>query len=104
ICIAFLIFLASALVASLRSDQTIATETVQSQPSTRPWHESVQVSYVNITITALDKHGRYINDLRPDEFLIQEDGIPQKISDFSHYTPDQAIPRTIGFVVDNSER
>src|SRR5439155_10989388 len=93
----------SASIGSLRSDEIIAPEAAQPQPSTRPLHESVQVSYVNITITALDKHGRYINDLRPDEFLIEEDGVPQKITDFSHYTPDQAVPRTIGFVVDNSQ-
>jgi len=101
------IFCATVLIfvfaGSLRSDESIPGEAAQSQPSTRPLHESVQVAYVNVTITALDKHGRYINDLRPDEFLIQEDGIPQKITDFSHYTPDQATPRTIGFVVDNSQ-
>jgi Ca-activated chloride channel homolog len=72
-------------------------------PSSPSLHETVEVSYVNLTITALDKNGHYVNDLSPEDFIIEEDGVPQKITDFSHYTPEQTVQRSIGFLIDNSQ-
>jgi Ca-activated chloride channel family protein len=96
----FLIIVLS-FIPQTRSASQPQTQAGEQKPP-EPLHETVEVSYVNVTITALDSHGRYVNDLRPEEFVIEEDDVPQKISDFSHYTPEQAIPRSIGFLVDNS--
>ncbi len=43
----------------------------------------VKVDMVVLTFTVTDNRGRYINGLRPGDFRILEDGIPQKIATFS---------------------
>ncbi len=43
----------------------------------------VDVDMVVLTFTVTDNRGRYINGLRPGDFRISEDGIPQKIATFS---------------------
>ena len=42
----------------------------------------VEVDLVVLNVTVTDRRGRYINDLRPDQFRIYEDGIPQDVSSF----------------------
>jgi len=43
----------------------------------------VKVDMVVLTFTVTDNRGRYINGLKPTDFRILEDGIPQKIATFS---------------------
>lgn len=43
----------------------------------------VKVDMVVLTFTVTDNRGRYINGLRPGDFRILEDGIPQRIATFS---------------------
>jgi len=43
----------------------------------------VKVDMVVLTFTVTDNRSRYINGLKPGDFRILEDGIPQKISTFS---------------------
>ena len=43
----------------------------------------VKVDMVVLTFTVADNRGRYINGLKPSDFRILEDGIPQKVATFS---------------------
>jgi VWFA-related protein len=43
----------------------------------------VKVDMVVLSLTVTDSRGRYINGLKPSDFRIDEDGIPQKIATFA---------------------
>jgi VWFA-related protein len=43
----------------------------------------VKVDMVVLTFTVTDSRGRYVNGLKPGDFRILEDGIPQKIATFA---------------------
>lgn len=43
----------------------------------------VKVDMVVLSFTVTDSKGRYVNGLRPEEFRILEDGIPQRINTFT---------------------
>jgi VWFA-related protein len=49
---------------------------------TRPTYR-VKVDMVVLSFTVTDSKGRYVNGLKPSEFRILEDGIPQKLSTFT---------------------
>ncbi|MGH9518297.1 MAG: VWA domain-containing protein, partial [Terriglobales bacterium] len=54
---------------------------------------------VNVRFTAWDAAGLIVNDLKPDELQVSDDGIPEKIAFFNH---SQTLPLAIGIVVDIS--
>jgi Ca-activated chloride channel homolog len=58
----------------------------------------VDVNLVVLHATVSDKKGRPVNDLKADNFRLFEDGIPQKLSVFSHAD----IPVATGIVIDDS--
>jgi VWFA-related protein len=43
----------------------------------------VKVDMVVLSFTVTDSKGRYVNGLRPEDFRVLEDGIPQKINTFA---------------------
>jgi Ca-activated chloride channel family protein len=45
-------------------------------------HIQVAVDLVQLNAAVTDRHGNYVTGLRPSDFLIEEDGIPQKIATF----------------------
>ena len=47
-------------------------------------NESVNVDLVDLYLSAVDKKGHYISDLRADELSVQENGVPQQINHFSN--------------------
>jgi len=57
----------------------------------------VSVRLVTVTAVVTDSTGRYIRNLKAEDFSIQEDGVPQKISIFRH-NPD--APLSVGIVFD----
>jgi VWFA-related protein len=57
------------------------------------------VDVVNVLATVRDSHGRLVNDLTQEDFLLNEDGQPQTIRYFSRQA-DQ--PLTVGLLVDTS--
>jgi Ca-activated chloride channel homolog len=59
----------------------------------------VDVRLVNLIATVMDDRGRYISNLTADDFLVEEDGKPQKIA---HFSQDQDTPISIGIVLDSS--
>ncbi len=60
---------------------------------------TVDVEVVNILATVRDKKGRLINDLSKEDFILEEDGVPQTIHYFSRQTD---LPLTLGLLVDTS--
>ncbi len=60
---------------------------------------SVRANVVTLFATVHDANGRVVKDLRPDDFLLLEDGSPQKITFFSQ---ESDLPLTIGLLVDTS--
>jgi len=44
------------------------------------------VNLVNVLATVRDRHGRLIDNLSQDDFILREDGVPQKIRYFSRET------------------
>ncbi len=59
----------------------------------------VDVRLVNVIPTVPDDHGRYVTNLNASDFLVEEDGKPQKIA---HFTQDRDIPVNVGIVLDTS--
>src|SRR5580658_9712652 len=60
---------------------------------------SVRANVVTLFATVHDANGRVVKDLKPDDFLLLEDGSPQKITFFSQ---ESDLPLTIGLLVDTS--
>jgi Ca-activated chloride channel family protein len=46
-------------------------------------HIRVVVDLVQLNVAVTDNHGNYVTGLRPGDFTVLEDGIPQKISTFA---------------------
>ncbi|MBI2956021.1 MAG: VWA domain-containing protein [Acidobacteria bacterium] len=59
----------------------------------------VEVDLVNIVFSVVDRRYRHVAGLGPDDFLVYEDGVPQKIRYFSS---ESNLPLRIGLVVDMS--
>jgi VWFA-related protein len=57
------------------------------------------VNAVSLLATVRNKDGRMIKNLTPDDFVLEEDGIPQKID---YFAPETGLPLTIGLLVDTS--
>jgi len=60
---------------------------------------SADVNVVSILATVRDKGGRIVKDLKMEDFVLFEDGAPQKIRYFSRETD---LPLAIGLLVDTS--
>lgn len=58
----------------------------------------VNVNLVVIHATVRDKKGNMVNGLTKKDFVVYEDGVPQKLNVFSHAD----IPVTMGIVIDDS--
>ncbi len=59
----------------------------------------VDVQLVNVVATVTDQDGRYVSGLTADDFIVEDEGIPQEIV---HFTQDSDIPLSIGIVLDTS--
>src|ERR1051326_5831438 len=79
---------------------TPAPSSQTTPPAQKPndYKISVNVGLVVLHATVLDKRGRQIEDLKQNDFHVYEDGVPQKLSVFSH----SDIPVTMGIVIDDS--
>ena len=84
--------LANGLIAG---QQAANTNTDTDQSSTM----KVTVKVVNVPTTVRDKHGKIVNNLGKDDFLLEEDGHPQTVRYFAH---DTDLPLTLGLLVDTS--
>jgi Ca-activated chloride channel family protein len=59
----------------------------------------VDVALVDVVATVMDDRGRYIAGLTADDFVLEEDGVPQVIA---HVTPSSNLPVSVGIVLDVS--
>jgi Ca-activated chloride channel homolog len=57
-----------------------------------------EVEEVSLNVTVLDNGGHIVQDLKREDFHIQEDGVAQTLLSFQHAD----IPVSIGLVIDNS--
>jgi VWFA-related protein len=60
---------------------------------------TVDVSLVNVVATVTDDRGRYVPDLTPDDFTVEEDG---QILPVSHLSYSDDTPISLGIVLDTS--
>jgi len=60
---------------------------------------SVGVDVVPLLATVHDRDGKIVKNLTPADFILKEDGIPQKITYFAR---ESDLPLTIGLLVDTS--
>lgn len=60
---------------------------------------TVHVKVVNVPATVRDKHGKIVNNLTQDDFVLEEDGRPQTLHYFSQ---ESSLPLTLGLLVDTS--
>lgn len=54
----------------------------------------ITTNLVQVDAVVMDKDGRYVTDLRPEDFEISEDGKKQEITNFSYIKVDPASSRT----------
>jgi len=59
----------------------------------------VGVNIVNVLATVRDRDGRIVNNLTKDDFILEEDGKRQQITNFFRETD---LPLTIGLLIDTS--
>jgi VWFA-related protein len=55
----------------------------------------VEVDLVVLNVTVTDRRGRYIKDLKPDQFRVFEDGVPQQLASFGE---GSAAPVTVAAI------
>lgn len=87
-----------ALVLVFSSLTLLAQDTDQPKKGDKDYTLSVDTLEVQLPISVLDKEGRPVDGLKPDNFQIFEDKVAQKIKTFRH----EDIPISIGLVIDNS--
>src|SRR5687768_11320657 len=62
---------------------TLGAQGQPQPPQQPPITFRAEVNYVEVDARVLDKQGKFITDLKPEDFQILEDGKPQKVSAFS---------------------
>lgn len=55
----------------------------QSQPEPQEVHEVMEISLVDVYLTAVNSKGAFVTDLTPADLVLTEDGVPQVITNFS---------------------
>jgi VWFA-related protein len=71
-------------------------------PTPRPQDEqtiSVEVNLVNILFTVADKKGKFVTNLKKDDFKVYED---EKIQTITNFSSESNLPLTISLLVDTS--
>lgn len=61
------------------------------------------IDVVGFTVTAVDRGGKPVADLKAEDFDIREDGVRQTLSYFSPGSDEAAVPLHIGLLFDTSE-
>lgn len=96
--IVFSLAVLAGLPAPAQEDRTPAQQDTAAQQDEESTIR-VDVDVVNVLATVRDKKGRLISSLTKQDFLLEEDGVPQEITYFSQQSD---LPLTIGLLVDTS--
>src|SRR5215469_15594891 len=59
----------------------------------------VNVELVNVQFTVTDRHGKFVPDLKKEDFLVEEDGRRQEIRNFAR---ENELPLTLAMLIDTS--
>jgi Ca-activated chloride channel family protein len=76
----------------------IVTMAGQQQDNGQSFRFRTGVELINVTATVTDRTGRFVSDLRREDFRIYEDGVEQRISHFSN----ERVPVSLGIALDTS--
>ena len=79
--------------------QTVVPSQSGKQRSSPEPDVKVDVKLVNVFVTVTDVHGAPVGGLNKDNFILEEDGRPQKISVFDK---ESALPLSIALAIDTS--
>jgi VWFA-related protein len=73
-------------------------------------HEEIAIEVVNVFLSAIDSHGRFVTDLTPADLIMKEDGVVQKITNFTNFAREGSdklgekdVPLTVAFAIDTSQ-
>jgi VWFA-related protein len=77
---------------------SLGASTGQERPSGQGFTFRTGVQLVNVTVTVTDENGRFVPNLRADDFVLYEDGKPQQISQFEA----ERVPVSLGIALDTS--
>jgi len=86
-------FLAASGIAALAQ-----TPNQQTQDPQQPAIEKIPTTLVNVPVIVTDRFGRFITGLDRNAFSIREDGVPQKVEDFS----STEAPFNVALLIDTS--
>ena len=74
----------------------VALTIVLYTPSRAP---AAQGQTQTLVVTVLNSAGQYVGNLSSDDFIVEEDGVPQRLSSFSR---DSDLPVSLGILIDKS--
>ena len=83
------------LTAALAAGTLAAVDIVKAQEALSSLFR-VEVDLVVLNVTVTDRRGRYIKDLKPAQFRIFEDGVPQQVASFGEGNAAPLSVATIG--------
>lgn len=83
------------------SQPTLTSPSAQPQPSLEvpSLKFRSQPGYEQVTVTVTDSSGKYVTDLKADDFRVVEDGQQRSVG---YFRVDRSAPVSIGIVVDSS--
>lgn len=76
----------------------VNARTDQERPAGQGFAFRTGVELVSVTVTVTDERGRFVPDLKADDFVLYEDGQPQTISQFDA----ERVPVSLGIALDTS--
>src|SRR5258708_34890166 len=91
----------SAITASLILATGFTIRAQQPQPTAQPTFRAT-VDLVQFGVTVVDKQGKPVTGLKPEDFQIVENGKPQTLKYFTAGEPAQAPPLHLGLLLDTS--
>jgi VWFA-related protein len=76
----------------------VAALSAQQKPQEPGFSFRTSAQLVNVTVTVTDANGRFVPNLRKEDFLVFEDGKPVNVSHFDN----ERVPVSLGLVMDTS--
>ncbi len=87
-----------AVIAVLAAVAIVATTHAQEKPTGQGFSFRTGVELISVTATVTDEHGRFVPNLKADDFIVYEDGKPQPIQQFD----SERVPVSLGIALDTS--
>ena len=86
------------LAASVQAQQPASGQSQNQSQSSDQFRFKSGVELINVTATVYDANGRFVPNLRKDDFVVYEDNEPQNVTHFSA----ERIPVSLGIALDTS--